>query len=141
MKCKELMVGDWIADNSGFPMRVKVVGDDYAYATFEGNEADPWEFDDKIEPPYPIPITEEILKKNGFTQEMGGYGKLSRSNDKNIYHIHIDFDRKVIEVYKSYPVRLASNLITLKVNNFCVHELQHALRLAGQSEMADNFKI
>lgn len=135
------MIGDWLQDSHHFPMQVTVVGEDYLYATFEGNEADPWEFDDGTVPPNPIFISEEILKKNDFTEEMGGYGKMSRSDDKNIYQIHIDFVRKVIEVYNSYPGHFASNQIVLKVNNFCVHELQQALRLAGLREMADNFKI
>ena len=41
MLCKELQFGDWITDNNGFPMQITTVGDDYAYATFEGNEGDP----------------------------------------------------------------------------------------------------
>ena len=46
-KCRDLMVGDWITNRHGFPMQITNVGEDYAYATFEGNEGDPWEFDDK----------------------------------------------------------------------------------------------
>ena len=49
MLCKELQYGDWCCDQHGFPMQITNVGDDYAYATFEGNEGDPWEFDDKHE--------------------------------------------------------------------------------------------
>ena len=60
------MVGDWCCDEHGFPMQITNVGDDYTYATFEGNEADPWEFDDKDEHPQPIILTPEILEKNGF---------------------------------------------------------------------------
>ena len=40
MKCKELQISDWIADNNGFRWQIIGVGDDYAYATFEGNEGD-----------------------------------------------------------------------------------------------------
>ena len=47
-------------------MQITNVGDDYAYATFEGNEGDPWEFDDKDEQPQPILLTPEILEKNGW---------------------------------------------------------------------------
>ena len=36
------MVGDWCCDKHGYPMQITNVGDDYAYATFEGNEGDPW---------------------------------------------------------------------------------------------------
>ena len=45
-------------------MQITNVGDDYAYATFEGNEGDPWEFNDKDCPPEPIEITGDLLKAN-----------------------------------------------------------------------------
>ena len=66
IKCRALMVGDWCCDKHGFPMRITNVGDDYAYATFEGNEGDPWEFDDNDDQPQPIVLTPEILEKNGW---------------------------------------------------------------------------
>ena len=65
------MVGDWICGEHGFPMQITNVGDDYAYATFEGNECDPWEFDDKDDQPCAIEITEDILKQNKW--EVQGY--------------------------------------------------------------------
>ena len=40
MKCQELQIWDWITDGHGLPMQITNVGDDYAYATFEGNEGD-----------------------------------------------------------------------------------------------------
>ena len=60
IKCKDLMVGDWCRDGHGFPMQITNVGDDYAYATFEGLEGDHWEFDDKDCKPCAIEITEEL---------------------------------------------------------------------------------
>ena len=62
------MVGDWICDEHGFPMQITNVGDDYAYATFEGNECDPWEFDDKDDQPCAIEITKELLEANGWRE-------------------------------------------------------------------------
>ena len=63
-KCRDLMVGDWITNRNGFTMQITNVGDGYAYATFEDNDGDPWEFDDKDDQPQPIEITEDILKQN-----------------------------------------------------------------------------
>lgn len=68
IRCRDLMVGDWITDNHGFQWQITNVGDDYAYATFEGNECDPWEFDDKDDQPCAIEITEDILMKNGWKE-------------------------------------------------------------------------
>ena len=69
MKCKDLMYGDWCRDGHGFPMQITNVGDDYAYATFEGLEGDPWEFDDKDCKPSPIEIIPELFKANGWKRE------------------------------------------------------------------------
>ena len=66
IRCRDLMVRDWCCDRHGFPMQITNVGDDYAYATFEGNEGDPWEFDDKDDQPQPIILTPGILEKNGW---------------------------------------------------------------------------
>lgn len=40
MKCRNLMVFDWIINSHNTPMQVISVGEDYAYADFEGNEGD-----------------------------------------------------------------------------------------------------
>ena len=69
MKCKELQIFDWVQDKNGFRWQITGVGDDYAYATFEGNEGDPWEFNDKDDQPEGIPLTKEILDANGFRYE------------------------------------------------------------------------
>ena len=57
IKCRDLMVGDWITNRNRFPMQITNVGEDYAYATFEDNEAAPWEFENKDDQPRPIEIT------------------------------------------------------------------------------------
>ena len=68
IKCKELMVGDWCRSEHGFPMQITNVGEDYAYATFEGLEGDPWEFDDKDFPPCAIEITDDMFSKNNWEE-------------------------------------------------------------------------
>ena len=68
MLCKELQYGDWVSAGGGLPMQITNVGEDYAYATWEENEGDPWEFNDKDEQPQPIMLTPEILEKNGFIE-------------------------------------------------------------------------
>ena len=65
MKCRELQFGDWCCSGHGLPMQITNVGEDYAYATFEDNEADPGEFNDKDDQPQPSPRSSEILEKNG----------------------------------------------------------------------------
>ena len=143
IKCRDLMVGDWIADNNGFQWQITGVGDDYAYATFEDNEGDPWEFDDKDDQPEGIPITPEILEKNGFER-----GVVIPSN----FYRDIDNERLIFSPHSSFyelgyvhwnESNDADIMHRLEVQQpiMYIHQMQHALRLFGLDELADNFKV
>lgn len=141
IKCRDLMVGDWITNRNGFPMQITNVGEDYAYATFEGNEGDPWEFDDKDDHPQPIEITEDILKQNKW--EVQGYTLLPSEH----YYVK-DEDRNYLLLSQGIlSARLACgeandgvfSIVTLPCKY--VHQLQNALRLYGLNKLADNFKV
>ena len=132
MLCKELQYGDWVSAGGGLPMQITNVGEDYAYATFEGNEGDPWEFDDKDDQPQPIVLTPEILEKNGFIKvnsQRYDYGYpytdcyVKVNPKKNMIHIN------------------GRNANSNLYSHSFVHELQRALRLCGLNELANNFKI
>ena len=143
MKCKELMVGDFCRSGHGLPMQITNVGDDYAYATFEGNEGDPWEFDDKDEQPQPIEITGDIMKKNNW--EVHSYNFLS--NLIKYYYVkdegenHLMWKQGMLAILpnckKSNDGVFADIVISCKY----VHQIQQVLRLAGMTELANNFKI
>lgn len=92
----------------------------------------------------PIPLTAEIMEKNGFILvEVGDNGV--NTPKKNInrwekwqcdskWHTFTLIYDKMTERWKFY----------YNFNGFSfkyVHELQHALRLCGLNEEADNFKI
>ena len=132
MKCKELMVGDFCRSGHGFPMQITNVGDDYAYATFEGNEGDTWEFDDKEDRPEPILITPEILERNGFIKvnsQRYDYG-----NPDTDCYVKVNPKKNMIHVNGR---NANSNLYS---HSF-VHELQRALRCSGLWDIADNFVV
>lgn len=139
MKCKELMVGDWCRSGHGFPMQITSVGEDYAYATFEGFD---WELDDKDFPPYAIEITPELLGANGWdvfryeieddiptdcSKEESGSILEWKNGDLSIW---FEYDEDSDVVY-------ADILVPCKY----VHQLQQVLRLAGMTELANNFKV
>ena len=149
MKCKELQIGDWVQDENGFQWQIIGVGDDYAYATFEGNEGDPWEFNDKDDQPEGIPLTKEMLDANGFRYEKD-YGQFYRSIIGSYYTesnmcacvewressegssiVYIDCMKLTDSKESSVTMR----------TEFYVHTLQHALRLCGLDELADKFKV
>ena len=122
MKCKELMVGDLVSHNE-VPIQIIFVGN--GYANYEDEEGGPCQLDDKYYPPEPIPLTPEILEKNGW----------KHSNRLMITRINgIDFywSERLSVLYKN-----RYNMCDCKY----VHKLQHALRLCGFDELADNFEI
>ena len=141
IRCRDLMVGDWCCDKHGFPMQITNVGDDYAYATFEGNEGDPWEFDDKDNQPQPIEITEDILKENKW--EVRGYTLLP---DEHYCVIYVDkyvflWSPRALSIWFGDEHYKNGVIADMSVPCKYVHQLQKVLRIAGMTEMANNFKI
>ena len=142
LSVKELMYGDWCCNEHGFPMQITNVGEDYAYATWEGNEGDPWEFDDKEDQPQPIPLTNDILRKNDWRER-----PLVLSLDSSVltyYFVkdegdtHLEFKRDTLTIWFNYETGYYFDIaIPVKY----VHQLQQVLRLAGLTDMANNFKI
>lgn len=74
----------------------------------------------KYEKVMPIPLTEEILKANGI----------------NIFS-NCDLS---LPLY-TMGIKVVERGVYIKMRFKFVHELQHALRLCGLKELADNFKI
>ena len=98
MNAKDLIVGDWVYDTIlKFNTRVEMLSLSGIRGEFHEKVWDEKTFE-------PIPLTPEILEKNGFS--------------RNGLDIAL-FDRKGGDDFVG-----ASNLQ-------CVHELQHALRLCG----------
>lgn len=123
MDSKSLMIGDWYqwyADGKYYQFQVEP--DDFTkdhVANFE-----------------PIPLTAEILEKNGYKKS------------------HYEFNGEIEEPYEiitagwrsSYNFDYGWGYAISKEYTFggkitYVHELQHALRLCGLNELAEKFKI
>lgn len=94
---------------------------------FVGNEEDTdWFNEDDADS---IPLTDEILEKNGWKWRKKGVIKSLHLYDKEGHSI----------MTLTY-----GNIITVgghEVKIRYVHELQYALRLCGLNELADNFKV
>ena len=143
IKCKELMVGDLCCSEHGFPMQITNVGDDYAYATFDGLEGDPWEFDDKDCQPSPIEITPELLKYNGwdvFTYEIGVATYTTYCSKKEAGN-YLEWKRGTLSIWFDYKENSDGVYADILVPCKYVHQLQQVLRLAGMTELANNFKV
>lgn len=134
MKPKELMIGDWVM-YEGHPYQIRRIygedrdGNDYPAVCIgkpnsiglivEGNEISP------------IPITPEILEKNGF-EKNGSYYILNEcieDGEDVIEHYEI--------IYHNDGFCSVQNIVTEdEISFYCpnVHKLQQAMRLCGISK-------
>ena len=139
------MAGDFCRSGHGLPMQITNVGDDYAYATFEGNEGEPWEFDDKDEQPQPIEITYDLLEANGWKAHIKKYGTTTCDLGR-IYKSkgnYLKWYRYGITLYIWFDNKIVNNglLEDINIPVKYVHQLQQVLRIAGMTDLANNFKI
>ena len=152
MDAKELMIGDWVIFGDE-PLKVQHLynngyDDVVAEIVEEGtNEYGVYEEIKDVPVVYcsPIPLTPEIIKKNGF-YDRNTQWYYKRILSYNGFDIAISLVYREIEVSKvcgtgtdCEEVEYSSAIVF--GNDICVHELQHALRLVGLNELADNFKV
>lgn len=92
----------------------------------------------------PIPLTKEILERNGFTQHItasdGYYDApvLYMDEDDVLFHVSEDTyeDTWHVETFTDH------NDNEYVLFNLCfVHELQHTLKICGLNELADNLEL
>ena len=130
IKCRDLMVGDWVTNEHGLPAQIINVDNLCAFTIFGGNEDDegePWVFDDSVNLPVPILLTPEILEKNGW-------------KETQYWHEYQDGKNTIQCCLPDMRGRING----VEIENFkCeyVHQYQHLLRLCGLDELADNFKV
>lgn len=145
MKLTDLAILDWALINNT-PHKIQaidsidaeILADDNLYYVGE----DRYRSEDKIEG---IPITTEILVKNGF-YDRNTQWYYKRFGSYVCFDIDISLIYREIEVSKvcgagtdCEEVDYGSSIVF--GNDICVHTLQHALRLCGLDELADNFKV
>jgi hypothetical protein len=123
LKISDLSVGDWVKDNYGNYVKVEGIwlGSNFNYHVDARRDG----MIDTIVPRniHPIPITAEILEKNGFERSTSQF---------IVYHtdkVWISYDKPS----ETWSVTMYINDFTsnLHANILYIHQLQHALRLAG----------
>lgn len=127
MKASELMIGDWVRNallDEVFKMNTTSMRN---MCWDEDNRTARY----KIEP---IPLTEEILKANGFHYEEEFCEWWINGCP---FHIMLGCDFDGDCAWVSSEINPEIPLLLIKY----VHTLQHALRLCGLNEFADNFKV
>lgn len=126
MKIKELNIGNWVLINSepARALRLTQVG----HSTFKGVSGQMYRvIGSSISP---LPITPEILEKNGFVKESDvGYERFEwRENGSVAITLNRDSFSKS-ETFVLTTFKIGINGWLLKIEH--VHQLQHAIRLAG----------
>lgn len=139
MNATELMIGDWILAHYTYTSKVTEIHANGSICTdLDGRQIDDTDFE-------PIPLTPEILEMNGFTyddRELCWKLVVRESKYAPVYSIYVSARRISIYNWKNEngePFTDACNKVN--VHYKYVHEIQHALRLSGLHEIADNFKV
>lgn len=124
MKADELMIGDWMQHANGNYFRVTRIdkwGDGSTH--FACGHPHLWEYNNKFSP---IPLTGEILEKNGFVKQDYDGWVISEKFGRRFISYRTDyFDGLLKILYAEEPFCD----LCLKIKY--VHELQHALRLCN----------
>ena len=126
MKENELMVDDWVLWKGKQVQVVSVSGVKYSFDHIDVtlahcNNEKVLESHD-IKSIQPIPLTPEILEKNGFTTHISHCGVKWLWIEKQKFELAIDEEN-------GNKITTALGLIDIEIKY--VHELQHALKLCG----------
>lgn len=134
MKATDLMVGDWVMCN-GLKLRVASITDKVNIG-FRDNVGEIYWAEDGLDRIDPIPLTEEILVKNGFEY---AYNEVSKMQNKQLlvanidgHYIEVRLDKKNIAIWydcDENEIDFYSDVLLELPRN--VHTLQHLLRLVG----------
>ena len=140
MKTTELQIGDWVKiDYNSQKVKVTAV---------YNNWIDTSSISPLMSKVSPIPLTPEILEKNGF--ELNGelpFRKEFRicfnEDTEDERHLFVEYHHKSDYVKLTYQTYTGHHNGTngIVINHCGVHQFQHALRICGLNELADNFKV
>lgn len=125
MRAEDLQIGDWVRNDLGETQRVVELREEGAMLFYN----DIYQYGDI----QPIPLTPEILEKNGFIKRYN-YQWEYRDNSCTIVisiapQIEIDG-----EILGTPPINVILEGALFNINmtsDMCVHQLQHAINLCG----------
>lgn len=141
MKANSLMIGD-IVNLCYRDLPLKVLGLDVRNKSILVEVQDNFKLkiaydEEEIKP---IPLTEEILKANGWKKNDPHWVSTLRrycDKDGSKWSLSFTLQKGIWDAY----IHNGGDLNINKFHPMYVHELQHALRLCGLNELADNLKI
>lgn len=139
MKASDICIGDWFkAIDYNSPFRITAIYDDVVQtqADYQSEIDGNWYSEVEIKDLVPIPLTEDILEKNGFEY---AYNEVSEMHNKQLlvaniggHYIEVRLDKKNVAIWYDYDENgdgvYSDVLIDLPHH---VHKFQHLLRLCG----------
>lgn len=132
MEVTELIIGDWVTGKKWRekPFQIIRINDNgkFIYGKTTDSIVGPF----LVEELEPIPLTLEILKINGFEQNVDNEDRYSFEDTTIIF-------KHDTEYMFSASVNGSNGMLYLCANY--VHELQHALKICGLNDLVDNFKV
>ena len=148
MKPEDLMINDWVQNTChiagkviGFRYYPDTASNDIVIAYHDNSTS--WSSPNQIEP---IPLTDDILDKNGWVKEPVeipkpfGDGGLQVKGYRWLYAGRELYPFSLLEM-RSGGLVIYYVMNKIQYTDMCVHELQHALRLCGLTDLANNFKV
>ena len=145
MKATDLMIGDWVKIKGHLDYdKVQEIAKDenmqwYISFACSATLFRAYEFE-------PIPLTPEILEKNGWSLDSVLQCYTSTPlwlYREGIINLLLQFPAKQsagsLEIFDNQKIRSLFDF-TWK-DRLCIHDLQHALRLCGFNKLADDFKV
>lgn len=126
MRAEDLQVGDWVFIND-VPLQVGALSDRVGFRDSEGKIY--WAQDgfDRLEP---IPLTEEILVKNGFEKTYTDNELWFTLNNLTVTIVNIRGSNKWYAGCEHYSNN-SSDWVERQFDCKYIHQLQHLLRLCG----------
>lgn len=132
MEIRNLMIGDWVICND-LKMQVAAIGETVGFLDCYNQVYWAYEGFDRIEP---IPLTEQILVKNGFEY---AFNEVSKMQNKQLlvanigsHYIEVHLDKKNVAIWCDYDENgdgVCSDILIDLPHH--VHNFQHLLRLCG----------
>ena len=127
IEISNLSVGDWVR-YGGIDYQVMSIDGAFERVTLIGNKE---QREESVYAINPIVISAEILEKNGWSTD-GMYAILRIDEHRHLeYYYHEHRLRKYYCGVDEWQNHAKVNNITFAVHCYSVHQLQHALRLAG----------
>lgn len=141
MKAEELMHGDYVVYHGKLCKFLVRDYDAVLKRVDDGNEYPPCACREAT----PIPITTEILEKNGFVKRYE-YWYNKRVRDNGVFDVSVNIDWKEIEITKIFGADTDCEETEYGLNieygeELLLHKFQQVLRTYNLYELADNFKI